>query len=685
MIKGAPKPFAKLFAILIVTIGAALAVAVVLQANIYNRAQIAIERSLSYDIAWTGVNGRLEMANLRTWVAKYGVTRDPGDAKVARLYFNILKSRIETWAAGGFGAFVGETARRQARFSQVRDWVSGLEDEFERLDKPGAFEVIAENLENASKVMDLIGGQAHIASVKQAGEMRQQLHWHSEVQRVLVIASIAISAALLAFLTIQNRILRHSRAGAEAHARHSEYVARHDHLTGLPNRLAFCDHLSDAIDTLQPHKGHIGLLALDLDGFKAINDALGHAAGDELLVSVARRLTDRVKGWDANNIVSRFGGDEFVVLLNVKGGPEGIRCKAEHLVHIMQVPHSVAGGQVIVNSSVGYALAGKESSQQTLMLNADLALSAAKARGKAQVVAYHPDMRTEYERRGQIERDLIKASVNGDIYPVYQVQVDMLSGQPLAVEALARWHHAELGEISPGEFIPIAEASGRVFDVGLAILQQACAEAVHFPDEVSLSVNLSVAQLARDDLISVIRDILNSTGLAPERLKLEVTETVLMRDRERSVAMLNRLKELGVRIALDDFGTGYSALSYLREFDWDELKIDKRFVNSVARDSQSLAIIRALLDLARELGVSVIVEGIETAEQHHLLHEMGCATGQGFLYGRGVPAEELAGVFLNCLTLAKGWDADHRSSKRIAQQHSNERKAAEAGGGGAAG
>lgn len=681
MTRGAPKPFAKLFVLLVVLIGLGLGVAVVLQANAYNRAKIAIERSLSYDIAWTGVNGRLEMSNLRTWVARYGLTGDPADANVAKLYYDIVRSRLDTWAAGAFLEFLVESDRRLSRFGQVRAWVDGLQAEFSRIDQVASYERISDDLANASRVMDLIGGQAHIESVKQAAAMRDQLRWHSEVQRVLVIASIAVSAALLGFLAIQNRFLRNARAGAEAHARRSEFVARHDHLTGLPNRLAFCDQLSDALADMDPEQARVGLLALDLDGFKAINDALGHAAGDELLASVAGRLTDRVKGWDPDNIVSRFGGDEFVVLLHVKGGEEGIRFKTERLIELMQVPHAVAGGQVIVNLSAGYALAETGDTQQSLMLDADLALSAAKARGKGQMVIYHPDMRAEYERRGRIEQDLGKAAAAGEIFPVYQVQVDMQSGQPLGVEALARWHHPELGEIPPGEFIPIAEASGRVFDVGLTVLQQACAAAVNMPEDVALSVNLSVAQLARDDLIGVVADVLEATGFPAKRLKLEVTETVLMQDRKRSVSMLNRLKQLGVRVALDDFGTGYSALSYLREFDWDELKIDKRFVSSVARDSQSLAIIRALLDLARELGVSVIVEGIETVEQHALLRDMGCETGQGFLYGRGVPAEELAGVFLYCLKLAEGWGADQSAppQRRARREEAGARRRGVAG------
>lgn len=643
----------RIFLVTVAAAAVALGMAVVLQADAYNRAQINIERSLSYDIAWTGVNGRLEMASLRTWVATYARTQNPADAKVAKLYFEILKGRLTTWGAGGFSEFIEESPRRSARFQQIKGWIKEIEPEMARLDQPGVAGKVSDTLEDAARVMDLIGGQAHIASVDHAAQMREQLRWHHDVQRTLVISSIWLSTMLLGFLAVQNRSLKQARKTAETHAARTEFTARHDHLTRLPNRRAFCEVAEEVVAACSPENFEIALLALDLDGFKAINDALGHAAGDELLVSVAKRLKDRVQSWHPDNVVSRFGGDEFMVLLHVSKGTEEVRRCARQLVDVMGSPHIVGGGSVIVNLSVGYAIADRPvEDPQWLMLNADLALSAAKGQGKGVVVGFAPEMRTEQERRTRIERDLSNAVRSGAIAPVFQVQVDMLTGRPLGIEALARWNHADLGPISPGEFIPIAEASGKVFDLGLSVLRSACTHAVNLPDELCLSVNLSVAQLTRDDLVERVAQVLTDTGFPAERLKLEVTETVLMQDRARSIAMLNRLKAIGVRISLDDFGTGYSALSYLRDFNWDELKIDKRFVDSAVTDPQSRAIIGSLLDLAQELGVAVVVEGIETAEQHNLLVELGCTVGQGFYYGCGVCATQLPDVFTHCLKLS---------------------------------
>lgn len=625
---------------------ALLVLAILVQADAVLTSGEEVGRSMRYDMAMTGLNGRLDAANARERFARYAVTGDPADRDAALLFYDILLGRLDMWQNGAFGAFVRRSPDQHRALTEAIDRLKAVEPLLDRHPDPAARAEIDRALAGAAAVIDRIGGDSLSYNLEEAARFREELSDRQQLQNRLLQVLIVLGATLLMMMTLQAWSLRRARTEAERSARRFEFVARHDPLTRLPNRSAFHAALqAEAARLQQPGVGSaddIAVLALDLDGFKAVNDILGHAAGDDLLVAVASRLSRVVGRWGEGNIVSRLGGDEFTVLLRVTGGEQEAIAKAFEISDALHEAHTLSGGSVVVNATIGLAMAGRIARRgPDLLQDADLALSHAKGTGKGQVQLYDDSMRIDATRRRRIEADFDEALAAGQISPHFQPQVDMASGAVIGLEALARWRHPTLGWISPSEFIPIAEASGRIVEIGARILEAACREVQRMPEACSVSVNLSVAQLARDDLVDQVRAILTTTGLPANRLTLEVTESVVMRDARRAVDMLNRLKRLGIRIALDDFGTGYSALSYLRDFNWDELKIDRSFVSSITRDEQSLSIIASIVGLAERLSISVTVEGVETQAQVDMLRGIGCRMAQGFHYGAPVPIEAL--------------------------------------------
>ncbi|NBN78336.1 EAL domain-containing protein [Microvirga tunisiensis] len=641
----------KLVRRLAIVVVLALAIAAVVYSHLIVSHQSTVEQANRYDIAWTGFNGRLEITSLRERVARYAATGDAGVADEARLYFQIIVGRLGTWGSGQFGRFIASNPLREARFEALVRDLAALEPMIERLDEPAIQADLMRRLVGIATAMDRIGGEAYSASLTEAEDVRSELKQKIEVETWITGALLTLGAVLVISLLLQNRLLSRAHARAATSAANHAFLARHDALTSLPNRLAFQDAF--ATEVQKSAEGSLAVLAIDLDGFKAINDTLGHSAGDALLVSVGERLS-RFAGLWQDASVARFGGDEFVVVLRVLNGVSEACEKAENLRRALAEPYRIPDGTVVIQATIGVAVASSSVPDlQQLPDNADLALSHAKARAKGSVQLFDVAMRADITRRRRIESDLISAIALGEIAPHYQPQVDMASGRIIGVEALARWTHPTLGRIGPDEFVPIAESSGKVVELGRAVLEAACAEATLMPPEVKVSVNLSVAQLVRDDLVETVQDILERSGLPPTRLKLEVTESIVMSDTDRCIATLHRLKKLGVAIALDDFGTGYSALSYLRLFAWDELKVDRSFVRSIGSDPHSLSIIEAVVGLARQLGISVTVEGVETEEQRRLLQRVGCQIGQGYLFGAAMPLASLSPRLIGTLSTGR--------------------------------
>jgi diguanylate cyclase (GGDEF)-like protein len=429
------------------------------------------------------------------------------------------------------------------------------------------------------------------------------------------------------------------------------YMAMHDSLTGLANRVLLNEHLEQSLTRVK--RGEVvAVHLLDLDHFKNVNDTLGHPAGDKLLQDVAARLRALARETDT---IARMGGDEFAILQVAIGQPADATLLAQRVIQSVSVPYELEGRQVVIGTSVGIAVGPTDGlTSDQLMRNADLALYRAKGDGRGTFRFFEPEMNAQMQERRGMEYDLRKALGAGQFELHYQPVVHLESNRISGFEALVRWRHPEKGLIAPDQFIGLAEEIGFIVPLGEWIIRDACATAAKWPAHLRVSVNLSPAQFKNSGLVQVVVGALAASGLAPERLELEITETALLDDSEATIAMLYRLRELGVRIAMDDFGTGYSSLAYLQSFPFDRIKIDRSFIRDIAESTGSINIVRAVAALARGLGMETTAEGVETAEQRETLKTEGCTEMQGFLFSRARPADELERLFFQSDTQADG-------------------------------
>ncbi|MGX7703927.1 bifunctional diguanylate cyclase/phosphodiesterase [Methylobacterium sp. Gmos1] len=419
------------------------------------------------------------------------------------------------------------------------------------------------------------------------------------------------------------------------------HMAGHDALTGLPNRAQLQERLDAALAERRADET-VSVFCLDLDGFKEVNDTHGHPVGDELLRLVARRLREAVGG---TALVGRLGGDEFAVIRCAPSHPAGIAALAERIVRLLRLPFDVQGHEVAIGTSIGLATTEERGTTTAeLLRRADVALYQAKSAGKNGWRFFDPAMDADLQRRRQLGADLRSALAEGQLEVHYQPIVAADGSALRAREALLRWRHPREGFVSPGEFIPIAETTGQIRGLGAWALARACTDAAGWPADVKVAVNLSPAQFVGDGLVEEVMGALAASGLPPERLELEITESVLLQDDEATLAILHRLRALGVGTAMDDFGTGYSSLSYLRRFPFDKIKIDRCFVQDLGQEDGSAAIVRATVGLGKALGMIVLAEGVETEEQAAILREAGCDELQGYLFGRPRPMGEVTGA-----------------------------------------
>lgn len=424
-------------------------------------------------------------------------------------------------------------------------------------------------------------------------------------------------------------------------------LAHRDPLTTLPNRVLFAELLAHAVQHAERNRGAFALLCLGLDQFKTVNESLGHRVGDQVLVEVGRRLQDLLPESVA---IARIGGDEFTVILERGEAMAPVDLTAQRIIDALAEPFALDGRSVYIGASVGVALYPSDGlTPEALQASADAALHQAKATGRGMLRFASPDLAVRARARLTLEADLRHALERRELALHYQPLVDLISGKMVGLEALLRWRHPERGMISPGEFIPLAEESGLIVPIGNWVLREACRQIKAWSNAGlaprQTSVNVSAVQLSRGRLLESVRAAVDESGIAPEQLELEITESFVMADREHSVRLLAELRRLGVRLSIDDFGTGYSSLAYLQQLEVHKLKVDMSFVRDMTTNAGNASIVRAIVALGHSLGLEVVAEGVEAVGQARYLRSLHCDTMQGYLVSRPLPADEM-GVFL---------------------------------------
>jgi diguanylate cyclase (GGDEF)-like protein len=471
-----------------------------------------------------------------------------------------------------------------------------------------------------------------------------RIAWLPQKPGAAILTSVVpfIAIALAGFALLAGLVMRYMRTTAAtivAGENRLRYLALHDPLCGLPNRNFFSERLETVIAEVRRGGAPVAVFYIDLDHFKDVNDTLGHPIGDELIRNVTLRLSHIMRGDD---LVARLGGDEFAVITSASADHGALHEIASRMIETLCAPYSISGHTIVIGASIGIAVIdARAGGSADIMRYADMALYRAKNEGRNRACIYDAVMDADLSQRKLVEQDLRETIENDGLKVFYQPIFNASGDKVVGVEALARWPHPARGLIPPAEFIPIAEHSGLIIELGAKVLRRACLDGMAWPG-ITVSVNVSPLQFRRLDFVSMVERILAETGFDPKRLELELTETTLLGNVESAEAAMRRLKALGVQLALDDFGTGYSSLLYLRRFPFDKLKIDRSFVLSIEKAADAAAIVHAVVSLGRGLGMKVTAEGVETAEQHLFLRAAGVHYMQGFRFGKPTEPAEIA-------------------------------------------
>jgi diguanylate cyclase (GGDEF)-like protein len=457
------------------------------------------------------------------------------------------------------------------------------------------------------------------------------------VMSVVPFVAIALAGFAL-FVGLGIRYVRRTAADLAAGDHQLRHLALHDPVCGLPNRIYFGERLEQSIDNVRGGGLSAAVFYIDLDHFKDVNDTLGHHIGDELILNVTQRLSRVMRGDD---LVARLGGDEFAIITSCASDSYSLQAIAGRIIAAVCAPYIISGHNIIIGASIGIAVIDRRAGDAADILRyADMALYRAKNEGRNRACIYDAAMDADLSSRKLLEGDLLQAIKNDGLRAAYQPIVNAAGDAMVGVEALARWKHPTHGDIPPSRFIPIAEHSGLIVDLGEWMLRRACLDGGNWPN-LMVSVNVSPLQFRRSDFVEVVERILTETDFDANRLELELTESTLLGNLETAELSMLRLKAIGVRFALDDFGTGYSSLLYLRRFPFDKLKIDSSFVRAIEKAPDAAAIVHAVVSLGRGLGMKVTAEGVETAEQHLFLRAAGVHSMQGFRFGKPGPAGEI--------------------------------------------
>ena len=635
-----------------------LAVAAIYTSFLIVQRQQALREVSRYNLTWLVSQAALEVARLQgatasTLVPSSGVSDD-----TVQLWLDIVANRLNLFDTGEPASFVATSHELGAIVAGIRETAQAGQAIMDESGSPERLHRLLSLTASLNAPMARLAAAANTYGGELVAEDQQQLsslHWVFAA----ILGSLTVCAfGLIGALTLHNRLLDHARRKVEQQNQvvesrdhelrsqnaHMSHMAHHDALTGLPNRLRFHERLEEALEWRQRRGDGVALLCLDLDHFKQVNDTLGHPTGDMLLKDVAKRLRECVRDGD---LVARLGGDEFAILQCGATHPEHASELARRVIQTLSAPYDLAGDRVVIGASVGIVVAAADlSSADLLIRSADIALYRAKENGRGTFCFFENIMHERIQARRATEIDLREALDRGEFEVFYQPLFNLQAQRVSGFEALLRWRHPDRGLIAPSEFIPLAEELGLIASIGEWVMVQACAEAVTWPEHITVAINLSPVQFHSSGLVGAVRRALESSGLAARRLELEITESALLQDSETVLVILHELRALGLRTALDDFGTGYSSLSYLRSFPFDKLKIDQSFVREMAHRPDCLAIVKAVLALASELGMATTAEGVETEEQLEYLRQIGCLEVQGFLFDRPRPPAHIRHWFM---------------------------------------
>ena len=507
-----------------------------------------------------------------------------------------------------------------------------VREEFLRDDKGEPLELIsASRLIEKYDLVGTVGIPKHVILAAANKENRRYYLWGGLVSLMILLF---YALALILTHTLRTR------------QREVEHIARRDMLTDLPNRLEFQRLLQDFLPTAEGSKRGVGILFIDLDNFKNINDSLGHDVGDAFLSAVAGRLRAAVRQGDC---VCRFGGDEFTVILPNCPSVEVAEAAAQRILKTLQEPYLINAKRLCTAASIGISLYPRDGATSSeLIRHADLAMYKVKTEGKNGYRVYSDNLSDEFTSKVALEQAIVAGIENNEFFLVYQPKIEMETNNVIGVEALLRWQSPERGLIMPGDFIPLAEATGLILPLSKIVMHAACAQMRRWHDEglgwIPTAVNISAYQFSKGDLVKDIQEVLDAYGIPPHAMEIELTESLVMENREHATQVLNELKRIGVKISIDDFGTGHSSLGSLTRFPADYLKIDRSFVQSSQDEGQSNAIIRTIIALAGNYQMKVIAEGVETAAQHDMLRGLNCNMAQGYLYSKPVVAAQVPGV-----------------------------------------
>jgi diguanylate cyclase (GGDEF)-like protein len=625
------KPLHSLKLGVVIVIGGFVLAAAYISALIVLR-QEALQQVSRHNAAWEAAQALSEFTRLEHRVAEFGLPVKRVDKDEVKLRYEILLNRATVLEQGKVQAVVQREPDLKNALSSFQQALAAAEPLINDLERPGAIDEVLDILKPLESQLATLASVAEnygTELVRQDQQELVRLHWlFSGLAATLIMFGIVLIGILY----------RHIRLLGRAH-QEVHLLAHHDVLTGLGNRVLFRQQLRQALANLELSGSAAAVLYMDLDRFKDVNDSYGHQMGDELLKVVADRLRTCVRD---NDIVTRLGGDEFAILRSGVTTSHDCARLASRIIKAVSEPYTIEGQEIVIGTSIGIAMVSERNVEpDQLLKQADMALYRAKADGRATFRFFEPEMDAQFQARRALEVDLRKALANKEFELFYQPQVNIQSNEISGFEALLRWRHPERGMIPPAEFIPVAEDIGLISEMGEWIMEQACLDAAAWPQGIKVAVNLSPVQFRNKSLVQSVKRALAHSGLDPQRLELEITETVLLQDNEAIITTLHDLRRRGVRIAMDDFGTGYSSLSYLRSFPFDKIKIDQSFVRELSSRADCLVIVQSIASLGTGLGMPTVAEGVETEDQLLQIRAAGCTEVQGYYFGRPKPVGEL--------------------------------------------